>query len=112
MVRVRLLCVLAAAALSIQFVLAQAPQPLSVQQLIEAALQRNRDFLAVRERLSETQALLRQAGIRPAPTVEAEGATGRPLGTVGENEFSVGCRPAVAEPGFPTSVLGLPGNPG
>jgi len=90
MVRVRLLCVLAAAALSIQCVLAQAPQPLSLQQLIEVALQRNRDFLAVRERLSETQALLRQAGIRPSPTLEVEGATGRPLGTVGENEFSVG----------------------
>lgn len=90
MFRARLVCVLVAAVLSNDFVVAQANQALSAEQLIETALQRNRDFLAAKERLSEAQALLRQAGIRPAPTVEVEGATGRPLGTVGENEFTVG----------------------
>ncbi len=65
-------------------------KPLTVQQLIEVALERNRDFLAAKQRLAEAQGLLRQAGIRPAPTVEIEGSTGRPIGTVGEEEFTVG----------------------
>src|SRR5262249_42475583 len=32
----------------------------------------------------------RQAGIRPTPTLEVEGGTGRPLGTTGEEEYSAG----------------------
>jgi outer membrane protein, heavy metal efflux system len=90
MVRARLLRVLVAAVLSNSFLCAQADHTLSVDQLIETSLERNRDFLAAKQRLLEAQALLRQAGIRPAPTLEAEGATGRPLGTVGENEFTIG----------------------
>lgn len=90
MVRARLLRVLVAAALSNSSLCAQADHTLSVDQLIETSLEKNRDFLAAKQRLSEAQALLRQAGIRPAPTLEAEGATGRPLGTVGEDEFTIG----------------------
>ena len=59
-------------------------------ELVRTAIERNRDFLALRERLAESQALLRQAGVRPTPTLEVEGGTGRPLGTVGEEEYSAG----------------------
>lgn len=66
------------------------PSPTTAEELVQAALTRNRDFLAVQQRIVEAQGLLRQAGIRPAPTFEVEGTSGRPLGTVGEEEFSAG----------------------
>ena len=90
MLHARSSCVLIAFLLSCVFASAQVSQTLTVQQLIEAALEKNRDFLAAKQRLTEAQGLLRQAGIRPAPTVEIEGSTGRPIGTVGEEEFGVG----------------------
>jgi len=58
--------------------------------LVQNALERNRELLAARQRLAEAQALLRQAGVRPAPAIEVNGASGRPLGAVGEADFSVG----------------------
>jgi cobalt-zinc-cadmium efflux system outer membrane protein len=66
------------------------PSALGVADLVVMAMQRNREFLAVEQRLAETQALLRQAGARPAPALEVEQATGRPLGSGGERAFSVG----------------------
>jgi cobalt-zinc-cadmium efflux system outer membrane protein len=58
--------------------------------LIDQALQRNREILAAQERVSEARGLLRQAGVRPAPTLEANAASGRPLGTQGEEEYAIG----------------------
>ncbi|MBI4482230.1 MAG: TolC family protein [Acidobacteria bacterium] len=58
--------------------------------LVRLAMERNRDFLAAKQRLVEAQGLLRQAGVRPFPTVEFEGSTGRALGTAGEEEFAAG----------------------
>lgn len=52
------------------------------------ALERNQDLLSARQRLAEAQGLLRQAGVRLAPTIESEGTTGRPLGTTGEEAYS------------------------
>ena len=62
----------------------------SVDRLVDLAIERNRDLLATRERIQEAQALLRQAGVRPAPTLEIDAATGRPLGTVGEEAYTAG----------------------
>jgi cobalt-zinc-cadmium efflux system outer membrane protein len=62
----------------------------SATDLVEMALRQNREYLAVREKVSETQALLRQAGIRPTPTLEVEFSTGSPLKSAGENEYSTG----------------------
>lgn len=62
----------------------------SISELVRSAIERNREILATRQRVAEAQALLRQAGIRPAPTLELEGGTGRPLGTTGEEEYSAG----------------------
>lgn len=65
-----------------------AAQTITVGELAAQALQRNRDLLAARERIAEAQGLLRQAGLRLAPSIEVEGGTGRPLGTRGEEEYS------------------------
>lgn len=62
----------------------------TVNELVTQALERNRDLLAARQRVAEAQGLLRQAGVRLAPTIEVEGGTGRPLGTRGEEEYSAG----------------------
>jgi len=70
-------------------VFAQQPQVGSTAaDLVQAALERNREYLAAKARVAEAQALLRQAGLRPYPTIEVEGATGRILGSSGEREFS------------------------
>ena len=61
-----------------------------VEQLIQQALQRNREILAAQQRVSEARGLLRQAGVRPVPTIEANAASGRPLGTEGEEEYTIG----------------------
>ena len=63
---------------------------LGAADLVEMAMRRNREFLAVRQRIAETQGLLRQAGIRPAPALEIEESTGRPMGSRGEEVFSAG----------------------
>ena len=47
-------------------------------------------MLALEQRISEAQGLLRQAGVRPASSIEISGSTGRPLRTVGEEEYSAG----------------------
>jgi cobalt-zinc-cadmium efflux system outer membrane protein len=67
----------------------QTAAPAEANRLIEQALERNREILAARQRVAETRALLRQAGVRPAATIEASAGTGRPLRTRGEQEYSV-----------------------
>lgn len=62
--------------------------PVSAGELVRIAIERRRDFLALRQRVAQAQALLRQAGVRLAPTLEVEGGTGRVLGTAGEEEYS------------------------
>jgi cobalt-zinc-cadmium efflux system outer membrane protein len=59
-------------------------------ELVAQAIQNNRELLAVRQRAEEARGLLKQAGVRPAPTLEANGVTGRPLGTKGEEQFGAG----------------------
>ena len=67
----------------------QTPEPSSgVDQLIQQAFEKNREILAAQQRVAEARGLLRQAGVRPVPTVESNAGSGRPLGTQGEEEFS------------------------
>ena len=61
---------------------------ITLEDLVRASLARNRSVLALRQRVVQAQGLARQTGVRPAPTVEAEGASGRPFGSVGEEQFS------------------------
>ena len=60
----------------------------TAKDLVEAALQRNREYLAAKAKVAEAEALLRQAGIRPTPSLEIETATGKLLGSAGDSEFS------------------------
>jgi len=60
----------------------------SVNDLIKLALERNRELLASRQKVAEARGLVRQAGVRPAAAVQFGGATGRPLGSPGEEEYS------------------------
>ena len=70
---------------------AQSVQPqLTGPDLVEMALKRNGEYLALTQRIAEAQALLRQAGVRLAPTVEVEVSTGKPLRSPGEEEYSAG----------------------
>jgi cobalt-zinc-cadmium efflux system outer membrane protein len=61
---------------------------LRVADLVEMAMQRNRDYLAARQRIAEAQGALRQAGVRPAPALEFEETSTRPFGSRGEQVFS------------------------
>ena len=62
----------------------------SIDDLVNAALQRNGDYLAAEQRRQEAQALLRQAGVRPSSTVEIEAANGGVLGSAGEANYTAG----------------------
>ena len=62
--------------------------PVNMVDLVRLATENNRELSALRQRLPEARGALRQAGVRPAPTVEFSGTTGRPLATVGEEQYS------------------------
>ena len=53
-------------------------EPATLNELLTRATQNNRDLLAVRQRMDEARGFLRQAGVRPAPTLEVGGASGPP----------------------------------
>ena len=66
----------------------QAPSTLStVDDLVRAGIANNNDLAAIRERIAEAKGLSRQAGVRPAPILGLNGATGKPLGTLGEEQY-------------------------
>ena len=64
------------------------PAKVTSEQLLEEALTNNREIAAIRQRIAEAKGLLRQAGVRPAPTLDASGASGQPLRTKGEESYS------------------------
>ena len=82
--------VIVAACLAAQAIVGAQDRPRTTSEIVQLALEQNRELQAARQRVAEAQALFRQAGVRLNPTVELEGATGRPLGTHGEEEFSAG----------------------
>lgn len=84
------LIVLSVTAFLLTAVHAQQKKVVDADEMVNIAVARNREYLALNERIRETEALLRQAAVRPFPTIETEIATGRPLGTVGEEEYSAG----------------------
>jgi cobalt-zinc-cadmium efflux system outer membrane protein len=80
------LCALLFSAMSLRA--QQTLSPLStVDDLVRAGIANNRDLAAVRERITEARGLTRQAGVWPAPTLGLNGATGKPLGTIGEEQY-------------------------
>jgi len=83
-VRRALACVLAATAVT------SAAGPDTLAGLLEMAARENRELQAARQNVEAAKGALRQAGVRPAPELEVNGASGKPLGSSGEHEFSVG----------------------
>jgi cobalt-zinc-cadmium efflux system outer membrane protein len=71
-----------------QFV--DATNGVTLDQLMQMALSRNGELLAIRQRTLEAQGLLRQAGLRPNPVLETEYTTGSATGSSGEREFTLG----------------------
>jgi outer membrane protein, heavy metal efflux system len=74
------------------YAMAAPPQPsgqaYAVSELVQIAVARNRELLTVRQKVVEARGLLKQAGVRPASSLEFGGATGRPLGSPGKEEYS------------------------
>ena len=66
----------------------QSGQAYAVNDLIQTAVENNRELVALRQRVAETRGLLRQAGVRPASSLQFGGATGRPFGSPGKEEYS------------------------
>ena len=67
---------------------AQQTGTLSLDDFVQRALVTNKGLVAAREGNREARGLLRQAGIRPAPSLEVSSSTGRPFGTRGEEQYS------------------------
>jgi len=63
-------------------------QAFAVNDLIQTAVEKNRELLAVRQKVVEARGLLRQAGMRPASSLQVGVATGKPLGSPGMEEYS------------------------
>jgi outer membrane protein, heavy metal efflux system len=62
----------------------------TVSGLVDAALARNGDLLAARQRIAETQGLLVQSRLRVNPSIDASITSGRLLNSPGEREFAIG----------------------
>ena len=60
----------------------------TVTELLNSAMKRNAQVLATRQRITETQGLLRQAGVRPNPGIVTSYGKGLP-GSPGEQQFSI-----------------------
>src|SRR3954471_19807439 len=67
---------------------AQENSSTTLEDLVRASLDRNREVLALRQRVAQFQGLAKQAGVRRAPSLEAEGVSSRPFGSAGEQQFS------------------------
>ena len=65
-------------------------QGASSNDLVRRALASNAELAAVRLDIGRARARLRQAGLRPNPTLDVEQTTGRFTGAAGETEISVG----------------------
>ena len=65
-------------------------QGASANEIVRRALAANGELAAARLEIERARARLRQAGLRPNPTVDVEQSTGRFTGSAGEGEVSVG----------------------
>lgn len=68
----------------------QAGREVSVEELLQLALARNVDLLAVRQDIAAARGLLTQTRLRPNPGLDLTIGTGRPLGSPGEREIEIG----------------------
>ena len=71
-------------------VIAQQTSLPTVDDLVRTGLARNKNLLAIGERIAEAHGTLAQSGVRPAPVLDLKGATGKPLGTYEEEQYGAG----------------------
>jgi cobalt-zinc-cadmium efflux system outer membrane protein len=68
----------------------QASSPaLTPEQLVEAAISRNRDFLSLRLRIAEAQGVLKQADVGPVDNLAISSLAGQPFGNAAEDSFNL-----------------------
>jgi len=72
-----------------------ASTPQTVDELVRAGIANNKDLTAARERIAEARGLARQARVSPVPVLDFTGATGKPLGTLGEEQYGAGVSQSV-----------------
>lgn len=65
-------------------------QGASANEIVRRALAANGELAAARLEIERARARLRQAGLRPNPSIDVEQSTGRFTGSTGESEVSVG----------------------
>ncbi len=83
----RLMSVLCGLLIAPAWLCAQQTSPSTVDDLVRMGITRNKDLLSIRERVGEAQGAARQAGVRPPPVINASGITGKPLGTLGQEQY-------------------------
>lgn len=59
----------------------------TVDDLVRTGIQNNQDLASARFRIDEAKGLTRQAGVSPSPVIGLTGATGKPLGSLGEEQY-------------------------
>jgi cobalt-zinc-cadmium efflux system outer membrane protein len=64
-----------------------ASTPSTVDELVRTGIANNKDLTAVRERIAEARGISRQARVFPSPMLDLSGSTGKPLGTIGEEQY-------------------------
>ena len=62
---------------------------LTANQLVEAALSTNREFLSLRQRITEAKGLVKQAGVKPADNLDVSGLAGQAFGNKGEDALNL-----------------------
>jgi cobalt-zinc-cadmium efflux system outer membrane protein len=66
-----------------------ASSPFTVDQLVEIAVERNRDFRSIKERIAEVRGLSKQAEAGIPDNLEMSGPAGQPFGTVGDDSIGL-----------------------
>lgn len=66
------------------------PQGISSDDIVRRAIGSNAELAAVRLDIERARARMRQAGLRPNPTIDFEQTTGKLTGSTGERETSIG----------------------
>jgi len=73
----------------ILFLMLQATPAISFDQLVQTALAQNKGLQAAREQLRQAEARLKQAGLRPNPSLDLSSSTDVVFANEGENGFAV-----------------------
>ena len=62
----------------------------TVDDLVRTGIENNKDLAAARQKIAEAKGLARQARVLPSPVLDLSGSTGKPLGTIGEEQYGGG----------------------